>query len=270
MTKQAAIVQHYTGHHEALTLREFIARRYETDDVSPVAGLDPEDAKLFPGFIYPGNLYLVQEHTHFWFCDNDAGKLVECNTHYGAERALYRLYMAGHVEPLTVELRNVKHAAFASQETACFEAALYINGKRAGTVGNDGNGGPNSYSDHGVEERLDSYAATLPPKLWKYTIDGEQRETTIEQGADTLIDAALDTALRTKDLQRALRTSVMFVGTDGKLYRVKPRKGATVAALLAPQHRAALVARHGIATILNELPFDKALDIYAANTGDAQ
>jgi hypothetical protein len=269
MTKQAAIVQHYTGQHEALTLREFIARRYETDDVSPVAGFDPDDAKLFPGFIYPGNLYLVTENNRVWFCDNDAGELVEPLTQYGAERALYRLYSAGHVEPLTVELRNLKYAAFASQETACFEAALYVNGKRAGTVGNDGNGGPNSYSDDVVRERLDSYAATLPPKVWKFTSGGTERETTIEQGADTLIDRALDTALRTKDLQRALRTSVMFVGTDGKLYGVKPRKGATVAALLAPQHRAALVERHGIATILNELPFDKALDIYA-NTGDAQ
>jgi hypothetical protein len=45
---------------------------------------------------------------------------------------------------MKVELKNVKYSAFASQETHCFEATVYIDGKRVGTVSNEGYGGPDS------------------------------------------------------------------------------------------------------------------------------
>ena len=44
---------------------------------------------------------------------------------------------------MKLELKNVKHAAFASQETHCFEATLYVDGKRFATVSNEGHGGCN-------------------------------------------------------------------------------------------------------------------------------
>jgi hypothetical protein len=44
-----------------------------------------------------------------------------------------------------VELRNLKHAEFASQETACYEATVYIDGKRFCIASNQGHGGPDSY-----------------------------------------------------------------------------------------------------------------------------
>jgi len=39
------------------------------------------------------------------------------------------------------ELKNIKHSDFASHETYCYEATLYIDGKRVAKVSNDGNGG---------------------------------------------------------------------------------------------------------------------------------
>ncbi len=42
---------------------------------------------------------------------------------------------------MNITLKNFKHAAFASQETYCFEATVYIDGKKAGTASNDGHGG---------------------------------------------------------------------------------------------------------------------------------
>jgi hypothetical protein len=50
------------------------------------------------------------------------------------------------VRPYNFELKNVKYAAFASEETHCFNATLYVNGKRFCEVSNDGHGGANSYS----------------------------------------------------------------------------------------------------------------------------
>ena len=35
---------------------------------------------------------------------------------------------------MKIELKNVKYSDFASHETHCFEASVYIDGKRAGIV----------------------------------------------------------------------------------------------------------------------------------------
>ena len=43
------------------------------------------------------------------------------------------------------ELKNIKYSDFASEETNCFQATLYKNGKRFSTVSNDGKGGCDNY-----------------------------------------------------------------------------------------------------------------------------
>jgi len=40
-----------------------------------------------------------------------------------------------------ITLKNFKHAEFASHETNCFEATVYLDGKKFGNVENDGHGG---------------------------------------------------------------------------------------------------------------------------------
>ena len=40
-----------------------------------------------------------------------------------------------------ISLKNLKHFAAGSQETYCFTATVYLNGKRVGTAENDGHGG---------------------------------------------------------------------------------------------------------------------------------
>jgi hypothetical protein len=40
-----------------------------------------------------------------------------------------------------IQLKNIKYASFASQETLCYEASVYFDGKRVGHVANDGHGG---------------------------------------------------------------------------------------------------------------------------------
>ncbi len=62
-----------------------------------------------------------------------------------------------------VELKKVKFAAFASEETHCFSADVYINGERAGTVSNEGRGGGNFYHPMSCEMVLQNIARTMPP-----------------------------------------------------------------------------------------------------------
>ena len=42
---------------------------------------------------------------------------------------------------MKIELRNIKHSAFASQETHCYQATIYVDGKKVGDVSNHGHGG---------------------------------------------------------------------------------------------------------------------------------
>lgn len=54
----------------------------------------------------------------------------------------------------TISIKNVKIAEFASEETLCFEATLYVDGECVGQVNNIGQGGPNSYESLETERNL--------------------------------------------------------------------------------------------------------------------
>lgn len=49
------------------------------------------------------------------------------------------------VKAMKIEIKNVKIHDELSDETTCFSATLYINGKRAAAVTNRGGGGPHEY-----------------------------------------------------------------------------------------------------------------------------
>ena len=42
---------------------------------------------------------------------------------------------------MKITLKNLKVAKFMSQETTCFQATVYVDGKKAGTAENEGHGG---------------------------------------------------------------------------------------------------------------------------------
>ena len=49
---------------------------------------------------------------------------------------------------MKLELKAIKHTSWASHETHCFQAALYVEGKPVAVVGNDGQGGCDYEYDH--------------------------------------------------------------------------------------------------------------------------
>lgn len=46
---------------------------------------------------------------------------------------------------MQLTLKNLKISAFMSEETTCFQATVYVDGKKVGTAQNDGHGGPTYY-----------------------------------------------------------------------------------------------------------------------------
>lgn len=152
---------------------------------------------------------------------------------------------------MKIELKNVKYSNFASHETHCFEASVYIDGKRAGIVSNDGQGGSNNYDSRALVEALKAHSKTLPKLRY------EEHE--FEQDADTLIGNLLMDHLYAKDLKRALSTRVLFVNKDGILKETKAFKKEDLANLLRSP---TLTTRLESDKILNVMPFDVALSTY--------
>jgi hypothetical protein len=60
---------------------------------------------------------------------------------------------------MKLELKNIKHTAWASEETHCYQASLYVDGKPVAIVSNDGHGAADRDYPHpkfkGMEQCLE-------------------------------------------------------------------------------------------------------------------
>ncbi len=142
---------------------------------------------------------------------------------------------------MKITLKNVKHAEFASQETHCFSATVYIDGAKAGTVENSGHGGPNSYWPHSVQTQIDTCAKTLPKIKCDFNDDTGQ-PVMMEVDAEILIGNLVNEFLKQRDLKRlcARKTAYRLKGEtygEGEYLVVNRKFDAAI--------KAALVKRHG-------------------------
>jgi len=158
-----------------------------------------------------------------------------------------------------IELKNLKHSDFASQETYCFEANVYIDGKKAGIVSNQGCGGSHSYHPNTLYQILKAEADKLPPIEWRLN----EEVLTMQPDPDTLISELVTDALAVKDLKSGMRRRILFVGEGGEIYETKTLEAAVLAAQLK---RADIHEVLKTKTILNLLPFSEALSIYIKGT----
>lgn len=156
---------------------------------------------------------------------------------------------------MKIELKSIQYSAFASQETSCYSANLYVDGRKIGTVGNDGQGGCDRFhGDRAAFDAADLWCRTNLPK-WA-GLDGETLDTDLELHCGALIDDWL----AAKHLRSTLRANVMFLHpVDGRLYQVR-HKGEIA------RTTAAVTRQHPGATVLNSQPFEAALALYRKAT----
>lgn len=76
-----------------------------------------------------------------------------------------------------IEIKNLKLNTHFSQETHCFTATVYIDGKRAFSAENEGCGGPNNYYPYGKTQKA-----------------GAKRETQLSEFKDAMSDARKEAA----------------------------------------------------------------------------
>jgi len=111
---------------------------------------------------------------------------------------------------MKVELKNVKHMESLSRETNCFTASLYIDGEKAGTVENEGQGGNTSYSiTDTLEQAYENYAKSLPSIKTDLEIDGVPF--VLKMNGENLIDELFESWLHEKkESQRFARFEKKF------------------------------------------------------------
>jgi hypothetical protein len=68
---------------------------------------------------------------------------------------------------MKLELKNIKHTAWASEETHCYQASLYVDGKPVAIVSNDGHGGPDRDYRHPTFKK-ESEASGVQPYAFGY------------------------------------------------------------------------------------------------------
>ena len=129
-----------------------------------------------------------------------------------------------------ITLKSIKYTAWASQETHCFQAVIYLDGKRALNVENDGRGACNNY--WGIKDQTKSEELEMLTKCTKYGADfiKENRDLTMEVDGETidmsdmpeselldwLIADLVNEHLCLKEMKRCLKKKIFFFDTENK------------------------------------------------------
>ena len=164
------------------------------------------------------------------------------------------------MEIKTLEVKKISHYERGSEETPCYNATVYINGKKAIEVGNDGHGGMDKQSqydgfEHGIVQQANKWCINkFGKKSFTYQSDDDEKECTYDIDLEQYCHDELYKWLDTKHLKKDLKKKYLFV-EDGKLMGYK-RKGTD------EEFKEFFEKNHPKEKCLNFLPFDDALKLF--------
>lgn len=159
-----------------------------------------------------------------------------------------------------IEMKAIKRSEFASEETHCYEAKIYLNGKQFCEVSNHGRGasddqhplGDYTYKD---VRALDQRCRNEMPK-WSM-LDDTEHHTNLEMWCGDQINKWL----AFKDMTRLMKSKVLMVDGDGiSTFGYKGVKK------LDARHLIHAERAYPKDIILNTLPVDQAFDIFYEKT----
>jgi hypothetical protein len=130
---------------------------------------------------------------------------------------------------MEINLKNIYVSERLSRETMAFQATLFINNYKVGTVSNEGQGGAMMY--HPLEDKgnffireAEAWCRKLPPAVFPEEVDGKPM--TLPMDLELYLDNIITAWLKEKDLQKFrrkmekdMRTAILF-GIPDKAYRV--------------------------------------------------
>ena len=149
---------------------------------------------------------------------------------------------------MKLNLKNVKHTEWASEETHCYQASLYVDGKPVAIVSNDGHGGgdrdyphPKFEGDYrATMKAVHDYFKSLPNEPSEWFPDG------MEQSLEFWCGDQVNDWLSARELKKKLKSGFLFQFADKVgvfAHKDRPSRAHKV-------------------TILNDLPFNEALAIW--------
>lgn len=157
---------------------------------------------------------------------------------------------------MKIELKNLKHSEFASQETLCFDASVYANGVKLGTVSNNGRGGATliclSPGTQGLMKEVKAYCATLPPLT---DIDGV---VPIDMDFELYVDLLVEREVNKKKLVSAMKNKILVSTKPGEIMTVTLKKGVKPTDEIVALYQ----SKNPDVVVLNALPLDEALTLF--------
>lgn len=128
---------------------------------------------------------------------------------------------------MNVVLKNVKHMPSMSEETECFTADVWYNGKKIAYAKNQGHGGSTYYhSEIGMRDLLaeaEAEAKKLPPTEYEGHV--------FESDLESVIDDLLTEYLKNQDFKKSTRKGILYETPSGERY-IYSWKGYTIPKLL--------------------------------------
>ena len=171
------------------------------------------------------------------------------------------------MEIKTLEVKNLSHYARGSEETPCYNATVYINGKKAIEIKNEGRGGmdyqdvyPEMYDifpDKNILKMANEWCVkTFGQESFKFMADGKEETCTYDIDLEHHCHNELYKWLDTKTLKRDLKKQYIFV-ENGQLMGYKKNANDTDTAF-----KHFFEKNHPNEKCLNFLPFDDALKLF--------
>jgi len=178
---------------------------------------------------------------------------------------------------MNIELKNFKPSASLSEETTAYTATIWVDGKRAFTAKNGGYGGPDFYlpvkgqtrkdmtkihkqiRDHHLEEVFNDMN-----KTFFRNCPDEDNEWVKNLSDEAIVEIVIGKLIKhkyyAKDMKRDLKKSILYSKPDGTLkvmtFNGEGRKK------IEQCHISYAKKKHPDSLILNDLPFEEALDVF--------
>lgn len=160
---------------------------------------------------------------------------------------------------MNITLKKLKHVQSRSEETHCFSADVYVDGKMLCEADNDGRGGSNSYfpsakSPNDWREQL----ASIEKELGKETI----KEYNIPNSLEIVVGDLINNTLIVKDVKSLIKRRVAYVSAKPGIFQL-PAKYKPSPDLFeqlkksdwwTPEHE-----------LLAEMPLERAVEFYRDN-----
>ena len=165
------------------------------------------------------------------------------------------------------ELKSVKYFAEGSQETNCYVADFFVDGKKFCAVQNEGCGGSDMqipYAPFTHQDVLDLNnwcKENLPKKTWSY--DPPQKDLTISTDIELICgDLLMDNLLR-KDFKRSMKSNILFLeindDTNESELFISGYRGVRK---IETRHIERFKANHPNAILLRDMNEEEAFDIF--------